>query len=174
MDKSQLLRFAAVDGIGIVPDFKKKLTGKGVYVTNSKSCLEKAINSNLFAKALKEKVKTDISLINIVEKLLHDNALHAVSLARKAGSVVWGLDKSLEVIKKNKAAFVLEASDAGDDGKKKIAASAGNLEIYKLFSSEELDKELGMENTVHLVFMRNDMSDSVKEAFNRLNSFLNS
>lgn len=174
LDKSQLLRFVAVDNVGIVSDFKRKLDGKGVYVTNSKTCLEKAVKANLFAKALKEKVKVDADLVSMVEKLLRNQALHAISLARKAGGVVWGLDKSLEAIKKNKADFVVEASDAGNDGKKKLASHAGSLEIYKLFSSEELDKELGMENTVYLVFTRSAMSDSVRKAFIRLNTFLNS
>ena len=42
--KENLLRFTVLENNVIVPDFKKKLPGKGVYVHNSKKALEKAIN----------------------------------------------------------------------------------------------------------------------------------
>ena len=57
LDKGQLLRFVKAPDGRIVPDFKKKLPGKGVYVVNAKTALEKAIKANLFAKALKEKAR---------------------------------------------------------------------------------------------------------------------
>lgn len=172
-EKNLLLRFVEVENTGIVPDFKKKLGGKGVYVINAKSQLQKAISNNLFAKALKHKLKVDNNLAETVEDILHKQALQAVSLARKAGCLVWGLDKALDVIKKGKAAFVLEATDAGDDGKKKMASHARGMEIYSLFSSKELDEELNKENIVHLVFIKSNISDMVRDAFIRLTSYLN-
>lgn len=173
MEKDRMLRFAAVENVGIVPDFKKKLGGKGIYITNAKSALTKAINNNLFTKALKKKINADANLLQITENLLHEQALHAVSLARKAGCAIWGLDKSLEAIKKNQVAFVLEASDAGADGHKKMSSHAKGLEIYSLFTSEELNQELNRENTAHIVFLKSNISEMVRDAFIRLTSYLN-
>lgn len=173
MDKNLMLRFAAVDNFGIVPDFKKKLGGKGIYVVNAKSALTKAVNNNLFTKALKKKVNVDTALLTTTEKLLHDQALHCISLARKAGCVIWGLDKALEAIKRGQVAFVLEASDAGNDGHKKMSSHAKDMEIYSLFTSEELDKELNKENTAHMVFLKSNVSEMVRDAFIRLTSYLN-
>jgi len=172
-EKSSLLRFVAVENVGMVPDFKKKLGGKGVYVVNAKSQLQKAVKGNLFVKAVKHKIKVDDNLAETVEDILRKQALQSISLARKAGCLVWGLDKALEIIKKGKAAFVLEAIDAGDDGKKKMASHAKNMEIYKLFNSKELDEELNRENTVYLVFIKSNISEMVRDAFIRLTSYLN-
>ncbi|MFR1367391.1 MAG: DUF448 domain-containing protein [Alphaproteobacteria bacterium] len=79
---------------------KKKLPGKGIYVTNSRRLLQKAIEKNLFAKAAKQKAKVAPELDLMVEQLLRKHALDAVSLARKAGVLVTGLEKVLEAIKK--------------------------------------------------------------------------
>ncbi|MBR1949062.1 MAG: DUF448 domain-containing protein, partial [Alphaproteobacteria bacterium] len=58
LSKEDLLRFTVLDNNMVVPDFKKKLPGKGVYVKNGKTILQKAINNNLFGKAVKKSVKT--------------------------------------------------------------------------------------------------------------------
>ena len=174
LEKEELLRFTLLpDGV-IVPDFKKKLPGKGVYVSNSKKNLQKAVNAGLFSKALKKNAKAGEQLIEQVEFLLFKHALNAVSLARKAGAVVCGMDKVKEALKKNNVAFLLEAVDAGADGHNKIVTMAKDIEIFSLFKIEELDKELAKENTVHLAFIKGSMANSVREAFVRLASFLNS
>ena len=172
LSKEDLLRFTVLDNNMVVPDFKKKLPGKGVYVKNGKTILQKAINNNLFGKAVKKSVKIDNELINQVENLLFCQALNAVSLARKAGSLISGMDKVKEALKKNNIAFLLEAQNAGADGHNKIMSLAKNIEVFNLFKIEELDKELAKDNTVHLAFIKGTMANSVRETFVRLTSFL--
>lgn len=41
IDKSGLLRFTVTPDRLVVPDFKKKLPGKGIYVTNSRRCCKR-------------------------------------------------------------------------------------------------------------------------------------
>ena len=135
--------------------------------------LEKAINSNLFGKALKKNVKANSELIEQVEFLLFKQALNAISLARKAGAMVSGMDKVKEALKKNNVAFLLEAQDAGTDGHNKIMSLAKNIEVFNLFKIEELDKELAKDNTVHIAFLKGNMANSVRETFVRLTLFLN-
>lgn len=173
LEKESLLRFVVLPDNTIVPDFKKKLNGKGIYVKNSKSSLEKAIKSNLFGKAVKKNVKANFELIEQVEILLFKQALSSISLARKAGAMVSGMDKVKEALKKNNVAFLLEAQDAGADGHNKIVSLAKNIEVFNLFKIEELDKELAKENTVHLAFIKGTMANSVRETFVRLTSYLN-
>lgn len=172
LEKEQLLRFVKAPDGRIVPDFKKRLPGKGVYVVNAKTALEKAIKANLFAKALKEKARVDAELAEQVEHLLLKQALDAISLAKKAGVLILGMDKVTEAVKKGKVAFLLEASDAGSDGHKKMMAYAKNLEVFNLFKIEELDKELARENTVYLALAKGNMAKAVRETFVRLTSFL--
>lgn len=172
-EKERLLRFTVTPDGQVVPDFKKRLPGKGVYVLNSGKALQKAIEANLFAKALKIKAKVGVELVEQVENLLRKQALDAVSLARKAGALISGMDKVIDALKKGKAAFLLEASDAGEDGHHRIMAYAKDTEIFSLFKIEELDKELAKENTVHLALAKGSVAKMVREAFVRLAAFLN-
>lgn len=172
-EKDLLLRFVAVANVGIVPDFKHKLGGKGLYVTNAQTLVQKAVISNLFAKTLKKKITVSPDIPTTVAQILRTQALQAISLARKAGALIWGLDKALDIIKQNKAAFILIAQNAGADGFKKISSHAQHLETYQLFTSEELDQELNKENTVYLVFTKNNISEMVRKTFIRLTSYLN-
>ncbi len=174
LPKEALLRFTLTPDNLIVPDFKKKLPGKGIWIKNSKKILSVAVEKNLFSKVLKKNVKTDFSLIEMVEKILHKRALDAISLARKAGSLVTGFEKVCETIKKNKAAFILEAQDAGEDGHNKIMNLAKNLDVFHTFTVEELDKELDKVNTVHIAFLQTQMAKTVQNEISKLENFLNS
>lgn len=173
LEKEQLLRFTVLPDGTVIPDFKKKLPGKGVYVICARESLRKAINNKLFIKVLKTKIKVSLELEAQVEHLLYKQALDAVSLARKAGILISGMDKVKESLKHGNIAFLHEAIDAGEDGHNKILASAKEIEIFSLFKVEELDQELAKENTVHLAFVKGNMANSVRSAFVRLTSFLN-
>jgi len=172
-EKDQLLRFTVLPDNTIVPDFKKKLPGRGVYVSNAKSLLEKAIKKGIFARSLKSGAKSGMFLAEQVEGLLKKQALDAVSLARKAGVLVVGADQVKEALKKGKVAFLHEALDAAWDGHGKIVSLAKGVEIFSLFKIEELDKELAKDNMVHLAFVKGNMADAVRQSFERLASFLN-
>ena len=171
-EKSQLLRFVITPDKQIVPDFYKKLPGKGVYVSSSYDVLQQAIAKNVFSKVLKKNIKVSADLLQIVENILHKNALNAISLAKKAGNTVIGMDKVLEALKAGKVQFILEATDAGDDGQKKLSHYTENMQVYRLFSVEELDKALDKGNTVYLAFLKQEMSKMVQDNFEKLSTFL--
>lgn len=171
-DKSQLLRFVHTPDNQIVPDLNKKLPGKGIYVSASYCVLEQAIEKNLFAKVLKKNVKANKELLQTVEKVLHKSALNAISLARKSGDVVIGLDKVLEALKCENVSFLLVATDADGDGLKKLQGKQGMLPMYRLFSVEELDTVLNRVNTVYLAFLKAGMSKMVQDNFEKLSEFL--
>ncbi len=174
LPKEKLLRFTLTPDNQIVPDFKKKLPGKGIWVTNSKKTLMIAVEKNLFAKAAKKNIKVNAELVDMAEKILHKRALDAISLARKAGALVFGFEKVCDAIKKNKVAFILEATDAGADGHNKIMNLAKNLEVFHSFKIEELDQELDKVNTVHIAFLHGEMAKAVQVEISRLENFLNS
>ena len=171
LSKTQMLRFTATPEGDIVPDFKRKLGGKGIYVTNAKSLLNKAVAQNLFAKALKRKVRVASDIGVMVEHLLRAQALHALSLARKAGCLIWGLDKVLEAVKKQQVELLIEAGDKGSDGHDKVISHAGKLEICDLFNVDELDEELRRDNTAHLALLKGSAGAFAKEAIARLSAF---
>ena len=171
-EKSQLLRFVLTPDKQIVPDLYKKLPGKGIYVSDSYTLLKQAIDKNIFAKVLKKNAKANKELLQMVENCLHKNALNAISLAKKGGITVIGLDKVLAALKENKLAFLLEARDAGQDGLKKLQNYISGLSVYRLFNVEDLDKTLDKVNTVYIGFLKAEMSVMVKDNFDRLSLFL--
>ena len=171
MEVEGLLRFAEVDGM-IIPDFNKKFPGKGVYVENSVSALKKAVEKKLFSKFYKKNLNETTDLVEQVQKILKKKGLDSINFSRKAGVLITGFEKVREVIIHDKAAFILEASDAGEDGTKKILSLAKTLEIFSLYTIEELDKALDKTNTVHVAFKKSPMAKTVYKDFNKLSNFL--
>ncbi len=160
--KDELLRFTLISGGRVIPDFKKKLPGRGIYVSNS----------NQFAKATKGRARADLSLVEMTEALLKKKGLEAINLARKAGELVTGFDKVKEALERGKVAFILEASDAGADGHEKVLSMAKGLDVFGLYTTEELDKALDKVNTVHAAFLKSEMSKTVYKELKRYECFL--
>lgn len=171
--KEELLRFTLTFDRQVVPDFKKKLPGKGFYLTNSKSLLEQAIAKKTFSKLGKKTVVAE-NLPEMVTNILRTNSLNALNLACKAGVLVTGLEKVKEKLGKGKVAFLLEAADAGSDGHDKIVTAAGNVEILTLFKIEELDQALNRINTVHAALLQGEMADMVYSQLKKWQTFINS
>ena len=170
--KHLLLRFTLAPDNTVIPDFNKKLPGKGVYVCNKKTALLKAIEKNLFAKAFKVKAKVDVSLVSMAEAILRKKGLESINLARKAGILITGFEKVAAAVKKNKAAFMLKANDAGKDGHDKILLLAKGMEVFSLYSTMELDKALDKVNTVHAAFEKSEMANNVYKDLDKLRSFI--
>ena len=173
-DKTNLLRFTVLPDGQLVPDFKKKLPGTGVYVSANSNNLSAAVSKNLFSKALKRNVKIAPDFVTIVTNLLKQNGLQLISLSRKAGILRTGFDKVSDSLKKGRTAFILEATDAGADGHNKILSLARELEIFNIYTVEELDKALDKNNTVHLAFEKSEMANKIRGEFRKINNFLNS
>lgn len=168
---TELLRFVELNN-ELLPDFNKKLPGKGMYVSCNRLSVIKALEKKFFHKVSRHNLKIAENFIDIVENLIKDKALASLNLARKAGVLVTGFEKVKEVIQKNKVDFIIEARDAGQDGKEKMAFLAKNLEKFNLFSIDELDRALNKENTVHVAVLKSDMSRSVYNSLKKYQNFL--
>lgn len=171
MEKEGLLRFTVVDNL-LVPDFAKRLPGKGIYVCNSLSALNKAIEKKIFSKVARKQLSESYELVEMVTNILKKKGLDSINLARKSGILVTGFEKVKELVIKKKAAFLLEAIDAGQDGKKKLNSLAKELEIMSLYTIEELDKALDKVNTVNVAFKNSSMAQAVYKDLFKLKEFL--
>jgi predicted RNA-binding protein YlxR (DUF448 family) len=170
--KDELLRFVKTPDSRLVPDFNKKLDGRGLYVSISKKALKTALDKNLFIKSIHLHLKIEDNFLEMVEQLLYKRGLEFINLARKAGALVTGFEKVKESILKNKAAFLVEATDAGQDGSEKIRSVAKNLEIVKIYNVEDLDTALDKVNTVHVAILKSDIAKTVYENLKRYQTFL--
>jgi len=173
LPKDELLRFAVLPDGRLLPDFNKKLGGRGVYVFNSRKILESLTVKNSLNKILHKKVVVEENLPQLVEQLLSRKGLEALNLARKSGDLIFGLEKVRECLAENKAAFVIEAADAGADGKQKIARTAQSPEKFTLYSTADLAAMFGRDNTVYLAVKKGRTERFVYSALKKYQFFLN-
>src|ERR1700754_3327571 len=153
-----LIRFV-VGPQGIVPDLKRKLPGRGLWITADKPTLKDAITRNVFARGFKRDVRATAELIDQTELLLQRAVLDALSIAGKAGSVLTGFAKVEAAIAREPIVGLIHASDAGSDGVEKLAAAlrhrpdTDRISTIKSFTSAQLDLALGRSNVVHAALL---------------------
>lgn len=163
-EPDELIRFVVGPDNSIVPDLKRKLPGRGCWVTADRLHVDKAAGKNLFARVFKKDVTVSPDLGALVDALLAKSALGALGLARKAGAVALGATKVESAVRSGDALLVLHADEASEDGLRKITnarratAYAGGPETYayKLFSEADLSLALGGTNVIHAAVLADD------------------
>jgi uncharacterized protein len=160
LPKQDLIRFVLAPSGEIVPDLKERLPGRGVWVTATHDRIAEAAKRNVFAGALKTAVEVPEGLADQVDRLLTEGALGALALANKAGEVAFGAAKVEEVIAKAKVAALIHASDAAEDGCRKLdarfrASTRGAMPAsIRLFSADELGLASGKTNVIHAALIQ--------------------
>ena len=176
---AELVRFVVGPGDAIVPDLKRRLPGRGVWITCARDVLDRAVQKGHFARAFKRQVKVGPELSTMVEDLLKHDALGRLSLANKAGTVITGFAKVERALGSGKVAGLLHGNDASDDGCRKLdgkylkilgQASAG-ARIARCFNVEELSLALGRSNVVHAAVIEGKAGCALLDAVARLNAF---
>jgi predicted RNA-binding protein YlxR (DUF448 family) len=162
----ELIRFVRSPDGTVVPDLKRRLPGRGVWVEARKDKVAEAVKRKVFARGFKAETGVSPDLATELEALLERGALEMLSLANKAGRVVTGFGKVETALDRNDVAAVLHAGDAAEDGKRKLAQAArrgtggGEVRVLGLFSSRQLDLALGRENVVHAALLADPVSDA--------------
>ena len=75
----------------VVPDVKRNLPGRGLWVTATRTAVETAVRRKLFAKGFKREVRAGADLAEVTDRLLERAALDSLSIAGKAGTAVTGV-----------------------------------------------------------------------------------
>ena len=171
---SELIRFVVSPTGEVVPDIKRKLPGRGLWLTASHKTVAEAVRRHQFAKGFKRDVRVAPSLAADTENLLSRSAVEALAIAAKAGQVVAGFAK-VEAALRNRqnggpVAALIHAADGAEDGIRKLDAAArqntGNraetpeLPVITALTSAELDLALGRSNVVHAALLAGRASDT--------------
>lgn len=174
----EMIRFVLGPDGAVVPDLKRTLPGRGVWVGASRDVLATAVKKRLFGRGFGEEAKADEALVDLVDRLLTEAALGNLGLARKAGQVVTGFAKVEATVGKGQALGLIHAAEAGDDGVEKIAAalrrrgaSAAGIPVLRCFTSGQLDLALGRENVVHAALLSGQASKSFLERVDLLRRY---
>ncbi len=173
---SQMLRFVVGPDGDVVPDLRRNLPGRGVWVSAEAVHVAQAVKRQLFAKAFKDKVRASASLPEDIDRLLEQQALQALSICNKAGLVTAGSAKIEKVLGSAPVAALLHATDGSADGVRKVGQvvtrtkgeAAAKLPRIILFVSSQLDLALGRSNVIHAALKSGAASEAFLERCRRL------
>ncbi len=165
--KFGLIRFVAGPDGQVVPDVLAKLPGRGVYVSAERDALEAAMKKNLFARGLKTQVRVPDTLVDEVHRQLTRRVIELISLARKSGRAVAGYEKVKDILAKEEADVLIQASDGSERGKSKL--STPHFGTYIGFmTADELGMAFGRETVIHAALASGGLTKRVVEEAQRL------
>ena len=175
----ELIRFVVAPGGEVVADVKRKLPGRGLWVTATRDAVGQAVKRNVFARGFKRDVRAAADLADQTEKMLERAALDALAIAGKAGLVVSGFSKVEATLGKGEALALIHASDAASDGRRKLSgpAHAENEEgtrkiiVIEDFSGTQLDLALNRPNVVHAALLAGPGGETFLARVGRLARF---
>jgi len=168
-----LIRFVLGPGDQVVADVKRRLPGRGLWISASRVALESAIKRGLFAKGFRKAVKEPQSLVTDTERLLIQSAIDALAIAAKAGQMVTGFAKVEACLKAGEAVALIHAVDGAPDGIRKLdgLVSARELPILNELTSAELDLALNRANVIHAALLAGPAGKTFLSRMERLIRF---
>lgn len=166
-----MIRFVIDPEGRVVPDLAGRLPGRGVWVGADRDRLERAVAKSLFARAAKRPATAPDSLVGDVERLLARRVVDAIAMARKAGLAATGFEKVRERLKKGRAAVLLEARDASEQGRGKLAPLARGVEVVGCLDRDELGLAFGRDFVVHAALEQGGAAERVVKEARRLSGF---
>jgi uncharacterized protein len=155
----ELIRFVVAPQGEVIPDLKRKLPGRGLWVSASRQAVAEAVRRNQFSKGFKREVRAAATLVADTEALLVRSVSEALAMAAKAGQVVSGFSKVEDTLRLEQAQALIHASDGAPDGIRKLDAivrqnagigdESSKIPIVTALTSEQLDLALGRSNVIH-------------------------
>jgi uncharacterized protein len=159
--KSGLIRFVVGPERMIVPDLAEKLPGRGIWVSADRKALETAVRKRLFARAARSEVVVREDLPDLVESLLARRLVELLSLARKAGVAICGLDKVKESLEDGGAKLLLQASDGSGREKSRLHPPEGQESRPDCLNADELGLAFGRDRVIHAALKAGGITDQV-------------
>ncbi|WP_024509595.1 RNA-binding protein [Bradyrhizobium sp. ARR65] len=159
----ELIRFVVAPTGEVVADVKRKLPGRGLWVSASRRAVAEAVRRHQFRRGFKRDVRVSPALADETDALLVRSAIEALAIAAKAGQVVCGFAKVESALRdrriRNTIQALIHAMDGAPDGIRKLDAllrqNAGNntepegFPIITALTSAELDLALTRSNVIH-------------------------
>ncbi len=172
-----MIRFVVGPDGAPVPDLKRRLPGRGIWITATRQALAAAIARKAFARGFRRDVRVAPDLVAVTERLLEQAALDALAMSHKAGKVAVGFAKVETALVRGRVAALLNAADAAPDGRRKLAGvlrqreDAARIAVVDAFSSAQLDLALGRSNVIHAALLAGPESETFLARTARLDCF---
>ncbi|MBR0692352.1 RNA-binding protein [Bradyrhizobium lablabi] len=160
---AELIRFVVAPTGEVIPDVKRKLPGRGLWVLASRRSVAEAVRRHQFSKGFKRDVRVAPTLPSDTEALLVRSAVEALAMAAKGGQVVSGFGKVEDALNRGETAALVHAADGAADGIRKLDAIVRQrgekhgespvIAVVNVLTSAELDLALGRSNVVHAALL---------------------
>ncbi len=179
MPVDALIRFVVGPDGAVVPDVKRKLPGRGLWISGTGTAVSEAVKRNVFARGFKRQVRAGPDLAADADRLLARAALDALAIAGKAGGVVAGAAKVAEALETDGVLALIHAAEAAADGRRKLEAvlhrktadKSREVAIIETFSGEQLDLALNRPNVVHAALLAGPASETFLARVRRLQRY---
>jgi uncharacterized protein len=159
----ELIRFVVGPTGEVVPDVKRKLPGRGLWISASRRTVAEAVRRHQFSRGFKRDVRVAPTLPAEVEALLVRSATEALGVAAKASQVVSGFAKVEGALQQQEIAALIHAADGAADGIRKLDAilrqkgtkygESPEIPTVNVLTSAELDLALGRSNVIHAALL---------------------
>jgi uncharacterized protein len=163
----ELIRFVVAPSGEVVADIKRKLPGRGLWVTASRQAIAEAVRRHHFARGFKRDVRVSPTLAEDTGALLGRGVSDALAIAAKAGQVISGFAKVETALRERRARnslrALIHAADGAADGIRKldallrqnaaIGSEWENIPVVTVLTSAELDLALGRSNVIHAALL---------------------
>jgi predicted RNA-binding protein YlxR (DUF448 family) len=172
-----MIRFV-VGPQGVVPDLKRNLPGRGIWITADRKTLTEAVARKVFARGFKQEIKVAPDLVDLTERLLLRSALDALAIAGKSGLAITGFSKVEAALEGERVVALIHAADAARDGTAKLAQALRRrpadepVAVITRFPGGQLDLAFGRSNVVHAALLAGPASDTFLARCQRLERFL--
>jgi uncharacterized protein len=174
---ADMIRFVIGPDGEAVPDLKRKLPGRGVWVTATQDALSDAVKRKALVRGFKRDVRLPADFVTRTGQLLERGALDALAMAGKAGLVATGFTRVEAALAQQEVIALLHAAEAAADGVRKLDAGwrrrpeRGPIVTIGILTSAQLDLALGRPNVIHAALLAGPSSDTFLARLRRLERF---
>ena len=167
----ELIRFVVAPTGEVIADLKRKLPGRGLWVSANRQAVAEAVRRHQFERGFKRDVRVAPTLAGDTEALLERFVVEALAMAAKAGQVVSGFAKVADTLeRKGPIKALIHASDGAADGMRKLDAivrqnarnrdESAEIPVVNALTSEQLDLALGRSNVIHAALLAGPASST--------------
>jgi uncharacterized protein len=176
---AEMMRFVLGPDRQVVPDLKRRLPGRGVWVTATRAAITQAVKRRAFARGFGTEATVAPHLADEIERLLEQSALDSLGIVRKAGRAALGFTQVERALASEPVVALLHAAEASREGVRKLAATArgrlaekaGDLPVADRFTGAQLDLAFGRPNVVHAALLAGSASDGFLARYRNLERF---
>lgn len=148
LPRAHLIRFVTGPDGMVVPDLGEKLPGRGLWVAADRDALARA-DARAFARANHGAVTVPADLSAQVADGLRRRLMDYLGMARRAGALVAGFEKTRAALKSGAVRLLIAAGDGADDGRAKLRALQPGVAEMAALSADDIGAALGRDGIVH-------------------------